>query len=54
MSRRLLSALGTVLVVIIGTRVAAWIIEPVVVPVTVVLVVLLVAAAVIRGPWNGG
>ena len=50
MLSRLMSAIATVLMVAIGIRVAAWVIEPVLPAVTVVLVLLLIALVVLGGP----
>lgn len=49
MSRRLLSAIGTVLAVVLGVRVAAWIIQPVLAEVAILLLVALVVVLVVMG-----
>ena len=51
MSRRLLSAIGTVLAVVFGVRVAAWIIQPVLAEVATFLLLALVVLIVVIG-WR--
>lgn len=50
-SRRILAAISTVLVVVLGVRAAAWIIEPVLAEVATLLLVALVVLVVVIG-WR--
>lgn len=52
MNRRLLGAIGTVLAVVLGVRLAAWIIQPVLAEVTILLLVALIVVLVVMGMRN--
>lgn len=52
LNRRVGEAVGLLLVVCIGVRLAAWVLEPLTVPLLIAVTLLAIAAGMLHGRWR--